>query len=82
MIHDTRILKLSVMSLEREFETFRRELPNLLAREGKFVVVFGDKIIGTFVAFEDALAYGDDTCGLTPYLVKRIEAAKPGLFWP
>lgn len=70
------------MSLEKEFETFRRELPNLLAREGKFVVVFGDKIIGTFIAFEDALAYGFDNCGLKPYLVKRIEALESGQVWP
>ena len=32
------------MALEKEIETYRRELPNLLGNEGKFVVVENDKI--------------------------------------
>ena len=43
------------MALEKEIETYNRELPNLLAEQGKFVVIHGDKIIGTFVSYEDAL---------------------------
>jgi hypothetical protein len=30
------------MALEKELQTFQRELPNLLANEGKFVVISGD----------------------------------------
>jgi hypothetical protein len=70
------------MGLETEFETFHRELPNLLSREGKFAVIFGDKVIGTFATFEDALSFGYERCGLEPYLVKRIEIEEPELVWP
>jgi hypothetical protein len=64
------------MELEKELETFKRELPNLLADEGKFVVVTADCIVGTFVAYEDALAAGYEKCELKPFLVKKIQAVE------
>ena len=60
------------MALEKEIETYRRELPNLLGNEGKFVVVENDKIIGTFSSYEDALKIGYEKCGLKPFLVKTV----------
>lgn len=62
------------MALETELETLKRELPNLLAEEGKYVVVAGDKIIGVYAAYEDALAVGYEKCGLKPFMVKKIQA--------
>ncbi len=64
------------MSLEKELETFKRELPGLLAQEGKFVLVAGDAVIGTYAAYEDALAAGYEKCGLKPFLVKKIQAVE------
>jgi hypothetical protein len=64
------------MALETELETFKRELPKLLSDEGKFVVVAGDCIVGTFAAYEDALAAGYEKCGMRPFLVKRIQAVE------
>jgi len=65
-----------VMALEKEIDTYRRELPNLLGSEGKFVVIEGDKIIGTFSSYEDALKIGYEKCGLKPFLVKKIQAVE------
>ncbi len=64
------------MALEKEIETFSRELPNLLAQEGKFVVVSGDKIIGVYDSYEDALKIAYEKCGLKPFLVKKIQAVE------
>ena len=62
------------MALEKELATFQRELPNLLAEEGKFVVIFGDELVGTYTSYEDALKVGYEKFGLKPFLVKKIQA--------
>jgi hypothetical protein len=64
------------MALEQELETFKRELPNLLAREGNFVVICGDQVTGIYSSYEDALKVGYDKCGLKPFLVKKIQAVE------
>ena len=69
------------MALERELETYKRELPNLLPEEGKFAVVAADCIIGTFNTYEDALAVGYEKCGVKPFLVKRIQAIEQVQFF-
>jgi hypothetical protein len=64
------------MPLEQELETYRRELHSLLADEGKFVLIKGDKIIDLFVSYEDALKDGYSKFGLEPFMVKRIQATE------
>jgi len=64
------------MALEKELETFKRELPNLLAEEGKFVVISGDHVAGIYASYEDALKVGYEKCGLKPFLVKKIQAVE------
>lgn len=64
------------MALERELEAYKRELPNLLASEGKFVVICGDQVTGIYSSYEDALKIGYEKCGLKPFLVKRIQAVE------
>jgi hypothetical protein len=61
------------MALEKELETYKCELPNLLTEEGKYAVIFGERVIGVYVSYEDALAVGYEKCGLKPFLVKKIE---------
>jgi hypothetical protein len=61
-------------TLEKELETLKRELPNLLPNEGKYVVVAGDSIVGILASYEDALARGYAECGLKPFMMKRIQA--------
>ena len=36
------------MALAREMETYRRELPQLLRDEGKFVLIHGDDVAGIY----------------------------------
>ena len=67
------------MSLEREIETYRRKLPELLANAGKFVVIHGDEIAGTFDTHADALAVGYDRYGDRPFLVRQIRETEPVL---
>jgi hypothetical protein len=61
------------MALEKELETYARELPNLLANERKFVLIHGEEIAGFWDTYEDALQAGYQRFGLTPFLVKRVE---------
>ncbi|MFI5251208.1 MAG: hypothetical protein ACHQQQ_02145 [Bacteroidota bacterium] len=64
------------MALEKELETYKRELPNLLVNEGKFVLIKGDKVIDTFATYEDAIKEGYKICGLEPFLVRKIQAVE------
>jgi len=61
-----------VMALERELQTYKNRLTELLAHEGKFVLIRGDEVAGTWDTYEDALRAGYDKFGLNPFLVKRI----------
>lgn len=69
------------MALEKELETFQRELPNLLANPDyheKYALVFGDKVEGVWPTREEALAAGYDLFNVKPFLVKLItEHEKP-----
>ncbi len=65
------------MALEKELETYRLHQAQLLAEEGKFVVIHGESVLGTFSSYEDALKAGYEKCKLEPFLVKKIQAAEP-----
>jgi hypothetical protein len=60
--------------LEKELQTYKDNLPNLTADEGKFVLIQGDKVVGVYTAYEDAIKAGYEEFGLTPFLVKQIHA--------
>ena len=64
------------MPLEKETQSYERELPNLLQHEGKFVLVQGDRVVDVFGTYEDALKAGYEKFGLTPFLVKQIRAVE------
>jgi hypothetical protein len=59
-------------ALERELKTYKAELPALMAQEGKFVLIFEDKVLGTFEAYSDAIQAGYKAAGVKPFLVKKI----------
>ena len=69
------------MALEKELETYRKELPRLLAEEGRFALIRGDRVAGTFSTYADALQAGYAKFSLSPFLVKRIEAVERVLFF-
>jgi hypothetical protein len=63
-------------SLETELKTYEAQKQKLLADEGKFVVIHGDKVLGVYATYEDALKIGYEKCKLEPFLVKKIEAVE------
>lgn len=59
--------------LEKELETYMRNRDHLLTTsEGKFVLVHGDKVIGTYDTEGDAIAEGYKQFGNVPFLVRQI----------
>lgn len=61
--------------LEKELETFRANVQDWLSvNNGKYVVISGTEVLGIFGDYSDALQHGYSKCGLTPFLVKKIEA--------
>lgn len=68
-------------ALEKELSTYESLLPTLKADEGKFALIAGEDLLGTFDSYEDALNIGYDRCGLQPFLVKRIEANESVAFF-
>ena len=63
------------MALEKELETYKAKLPELIAEAGKYVLIQGDQVIRTFSSYEDAMKEGYSEFGPDkPFLVKRIEA--------
>ncbi len=46
------------MALEQEIATYRRKLPELLAHEGKFVVIHGEEVAGFCDSLSAALELG------------------------
>jgi hypothetical protein len=63
-------------ALDRELEAYRKALPELLAQEGKFVLIHDEKVIDTFDSYADALKRGYAVAGLAPFLVKRISGTE------
>ena len=61
------------VELQAELDTYNAELPRLLADAGKYVLIHDGKVQGVFIAYEDALVAGYKSCGVKPFLVKRIE---------
>jgi len=67
--------------LEKELATYESLLPMLKENEGKFALIEGKDLLGTFDSYEDALKIGYERCGLKPFLVKRIEANESVAFF-
>ena len=71
------------MVLDRELLTFRTNLPDLLEKAvGRFVLIHGDDILGTWETEEQALEEGYERFLHEPFLVKRIVANEQPIFMP
>lgn len=70
------------MVLEQERNTFESNRKELLRDKGKYVLIHGDNVIGTFDTYEDALKTGYMQVGLEPFLVKQILEKEPVVFLP
>jgi len=62
--------------LEKEILTYANKLPTLLGQQGKYVLIQGEDIIGTYDSYEDALKFGYERFKLEPFLVKQIAPAE------
>lgn len=62
------------MALEKELETYKQKLSELIKDEGKFVLIHGDQIADTFTSYEDAIKEGYKLFKLEPFLVKQIQS--------
>ncbi|MFK8398185.1 hypothetical protein M2D07_006700 [Pseudomonas sp. BGr12] len=61
-------------NLKAEIEVFNKHLNDLLATaDGKFALVVGEKIVGTYDTYADAVQEGYKVAGLdAQFLVKKI----------
>lgn len=61
-------------NLKTELATFNERLHELLGTdEGKYALVVGTKLVGTFVDYSDAIQAGYKEVGVSaPFLVKKI----------
>lgn len=64
------------MALEKELETYRKNLPLLLKDEGRFALVQGDAVSGIFDTYGDALDAGYAKFELRDFMVKKIETVE------
>jgi hypothetical protein len=71
-----------VAAIAEEIATYRSRLPELLAHEGQFVLVKGDRVIGFFDDASDAIREGYRRFGLVPLLVKRVTASERVVYIP
>ena len=60
------------MALEREIETYNRKLPELLADEGRYVVIHDEEIAGIRDDLAAALDLGYDRFGKEAFLARQI----------
>jgi hypothetical protein len=69
------------MELEREYATFRAKLPELLKKDaGRYVLIHGDDVIGTFETQEQAVVAGWERWIFEPFLVTKIEIEQEPLW--
>ncbi len=68
------------MTLEQELATYRAKLPELAPHEGKYVLIHGQDVIGTFATYEDALRQGYREFGLERFMVKQVQSTEQVLF--
>jgi hypothetical protein len=61
------------MALETELDTYKIKLPELVADEGKYVLIRGDQVIDVYGTYEDAIKEGYARFKLEPFLVKQIQ---------
>ncbi len=71
-----------VDDLAVEIATYRARLPELLAHEGKYVLIKGDEVIGFYKTSRAAVRAGRRRFGLVPMLVKKVVAVEPVIYIP
>lgn len=70
-------------SLDTEERTYRESLPEMLKgnAEGQFVIIQGDRVCRFEATYEQALSWGYENFGLEPFLVRRVMAVQPEVYF-
>lgn len=68
------------MVLNRELKTYADRFQDLLAHEGKFVLIHEGDIAGFFDTYADAVQAGYERYDLQPFLVKQVQAVEQAQF--
>lgn len=71
--------------LAAEMETYRRELPALLAdpeKNGKFVLIRGNTVAGVYPSVKEAIETGYTMFGYVSFLAKQIVEREEPLYFP
>lgn len=63
-------------NLDKELETYASKLPGLMASAGKYVVIKGENIAGTFDTYNDGLKFAYKEFGLSTFLIKKISPSE------
>ncbi len=59
--------------LDKELQTYEAHREELLgSNRGKFVLIKGERLVGTFESQQDAIERGYEEFGNEPFLVKQI----------
>jgi hypothetical protein len=60
--------------LEREIETYYRELPKLIANgeEGRYALILGDELYSVWDTLHDAMQAGHEKFGLGRFMTQKI----------
>ena len=66
------------MELDKELETYQRELAKLLQEHrGKFVLIHGNDVNSFWDTEDDAYTAGCERFGIEPFLVKQVREKDP-----
>ena len=68
--------------LTTELETYKSNVEAWIDHVGEFVVIRGDKVIGFYSSYADAVQVGYGECGLEPFLVKQVRVIENTHFVP
>jgi hypothetical protein len=73
---------MSANPLERELATYEQHKAELLAQEGRFVLIQGDDIAGLYDTYNDALEEGYKRFGIDhPFLIKEVREVEEVQFF-
>lgn len=68
------------MALETELATYKTRFDELKADAGRWVLIHGSEVIGTFSSYDEAIREGYKNFKLEPFLVKRIDVTDQAHF--
>jgi hypothetical protein len=75
---EDRSAEVALAAIAEEIATYRNQLPQLLREQaGRFVLIKGADILGTFPDRSAALREGYRRLGIVPFLVRQIADPEP-----